>query len=286
MAIRQDALLRTATHREQVVIEPTRGWAALKFREIWRYRELLYFLTWRDIKVRYKQTALGVAWAIIQPVVDMVVFTLIFGHVAHLPSEGVPYPIFTFAALLPWTYFAYVMQQSGNSLVYNANMVSKVYFPRLALPISTGLAGLLDFAIAFVVLIGMMLFYHIHPGIQVLLLPLFLLLAIAVALGVGIWLAALNVEYRDVKYVLPLLTQVWLYASPVAYSASLVKGKLAIIYALNPMAGVIQGFRWTVLGVGKAPGLSLVPSVAVTLLLLVGGLFYFRRMEQTFADVI
>jgi lipopolysaccharide transport system permease protein len=286
MAIQPDVLLRPAAGRERVVIEPSRGWAALKLREIWRYRELVYFLTWRDIKVRYKQTALGAAWAIIQPLVNMVIFTLIFGRVAHLPSDGVPYPIFTFAALLPWTYFAYVMQMSGNSLVMNTNMVSKVYFPRLALPISAGLAGLLDLAIGFVVLIGMMLFYHVHPGIQILLLPLFLLLAVATALGVGVWLSALNVEYRDVKYALPLLIQVWLYASPVAYSASLITGKLAIIYALNPMAGVIEGFRWCLLPSSPPPGVALLPSVAIALLLLIGGLFYFRRMEQTFADVI
>jgi lipopolysaccharide transport system permease protein len=269
-----------------VVIQPSRGLAALNLRDLWRYRDLLYILAWRDVKVRYKQTALGAAWAIIQPVVNMVIFTVIFGHVAHLPSNGVPYAVFTLAALLPWTYFSYVLTQSGESLVGNANMISKVYFPRLVLPVSAALAGLVDFAVAFIVLAGMMLFFHVHLGIGLLFLPFFLLLAIAAALSVGIWLSALNVKYRDVRYTLPFITQVWLYASPVAYSAGLVKGKLALVYALNPMAGVIEGFRWALLGVGPTPGLNLLPSVAVTLLLLFSGLVYFRRMEQTFADMV
>jgi lipopolysaccharide transport system permease protein len=269
-----------------VVIQPSRGPVALNLRDLWRYRDLLYILAWRDVKVRYKQTALGAAWAIIQPVFNMIIFTVIFGHVAHLPSNGVPYAVFTLAALLPWTYFSYVLQQSGESLVENARMISKVYFPRLVLPISAALAGLVDFGVAFVVLVGMMLFLHVHPGIGLLFLPLFLLLAIAAALSAGIWLSALNVKYRDVRYTLPFLTQVWLYASPVAYSAGLVKGKLALVYALNPMAGVIEGFRWALLGVGPTPGLNLLPSVAVTLLLLISGLVYFRRMEQTFADMV
>jgi lipopolysaccharide transport system permease protein len=267
-------------------LEATHGWAALKLRELWRYRELMYFLMWRDIKVRYKQTALGAAWAVIQPIVSMIIFTIIFGRVAHLPSDGVPYPIFTFAALVPWNYFSYILQQSGNSLVNNANMISKVYFPRLIFPISSALAGLVDFFVAFGVLLIMMAFYHIGPGIRLLALPLFLLLAIATALGVGLWLSALNVKYRDVKFVLPFLTQVWLYASPIAYSASLVKGKLAVVYAVNPMAGTVAGFRWAILGTNHPPGLTVLPSVAVAVVLLVSGVFYFRRVEQTFADVV
>lgn len=269
-----------------VVIEPSHGLVKLNLRDLWRYRDLLYILAWRDVKVRYKQTALGAGWAIIQPVFNMIIFTLIFGHVAHLPSDGVPYAVFTLTALLPWTYFAYVLTQSGESLVENARMITKVYFPRLVLPVAAALAGLVDFVISFVVLVGLMLFFHVHPGVGVVFLPFFLLLAVVAGLSAGIWLSALNVKYRDVRYALPFLTQVWLYASPVAYSAGLVKGPLAIVYALNPMAGVIGGFRWALLGVGSAPGLSLVLSVVTTLLLLVGGLVYFRRMEQTFADLV
>jgi lipopolysaccharide transport system permease protein len=268
------------------LIQPARGWVGVDLRELWRYRELIYFLTWRDIKIRYKQTTLGAGWAIIQPIVNTIIFTVIFGRAAHFPSNGLPYPIFTFTALLPWTYFAYVLQQSGTSVITNANMLSKVYFPRLVLPLSAALAGLVDFGLALVVLIGMMLWYHVHPGIQILLLPAFLLLAMVTALGVGIWLAALSAEYRDVRYILPFLTQVWLYASPVAYAASLVTGKLAVVYALNPMAGVIEGFRWALLGVGGLPGRSLLISVAISALLLIGGVLYFSRMEQSFADII
>jgi lipopolysaccharide transport system permease protein len=283
-------VLRAAVdgHRvvEPTVIKPSRGWTALQLGELWRYRELVYFLTWRDIKVRYKQTALGAAWAIIQPLATMIVFTLIFGRIAHLPSEGVPYPVFTFAALLPWTYFAYVLQQSGNSLISNANMLSKVYFPRLALPLSTGLAGLVDFAIAFCVFLVMMFFYHLHPGIRLITLPLFLLLAIVTAMGVGLWLSALSVAYRDVKYAIPFLLQVWLYASPVAYAAQLVTGKYSVLYSVNPMAGVIEGFRWALLGTSRPPGLSIVPSIVASCVLLISGLYYFKRVERTFADIV
>jgi len=267
-------------------IEPTRGWAPLQLAKLWQYRELVYFLAWRDVKVRYKQTALGAAWAIIQPLLTMAVFSIIFGRVAHLPSDGVPYPLFTFTALLPWTYFAYVLQESGNSVLNNARMMSKVYFPRLALPLSTALAGLVDFAIAFAVLVGMLLLFGVHPGPRILALPLFLLLAVAVSMAVGIWLSGLSAQYRDIKYVIPFLTQIWLLVSPVAYGTGLVKGKLALIYAFNPMSGVIEGFRWAILGVGVGPGLALLPSLSATLVLLVGGLYYFRRMEQTFADLV
>jgi len=275
-----------ATNTTRVVIRPSRGFVSLNLRDLWNYRDLLYILAWRDVKVRYKQTALGAGWAIIQPVFNMVIFTVIFGHVAHLPSDGVPYALFTLAALLPWTYFSYVLTNSGESLVENGRMISKVYFPRLVLPISAALAGLVDLAVAFVVYVVMMLFFHMHPGIGLLFLPFFILFGIAAGLSFGIWLSALNVKYRDVRYTIPFLTQVLLYASPVAYSASVVKGPLAYVYALNPMVGVISGFRWALLGVGAAPGLLLVPSVVTTVVLLIGGLVYFRRMEQTFADLV
>lgn len=268
------------------VIQPSRGLVALNLRDLWRYRDLLYILAWRDVKVRYKQTALGAAWAIIQPVFNMVVFTVIFGRVAHLPSEGVPYALFTLAALLPWNYVAYVLTNAGESLVANGNMISKVYFPRLVLPVAAALAGLVDLAVASVVLAGLMLFYHVHPGVGIVALPLFVLFAVMAGLAAGLWLSALNVKYRDVRYTIPFLVQVGLYASPVAYATGLVKGPLSWVYALNPMTGVIDGFRWALLGVGPAPGLSLLPSVATTLLLLIGGLIYFRRMEQTFADMV
>lgn len=270
----------------RTVMRPSTGRTRLNLGDLVRSRGLIYFLMWRDIKIRYKQTVLGAGWTVIQPVVTMIIFTVIFGRVAHLPSAGLPYPIFTFAALLPWTYFAYVLQQAGTSLVLNANMVSKSYFPRLVLPIAAGLAGLLDLAIAFLVLVVMMIFYHVHPGLAIVALPLFLAWAIATSMGVGIWLAALSAEYRDVKYVLPFLTQIWLYASPVAYSAGLIKGKIAIVYAFNPMAGVIEGFRWCLLGVNPHFGWNLLPSLGVTVILLMSALYYFRRMEQTFADII
>lgn len=268
------------------IIQPSRGWVALKLREVWAYRELLYFLTWRDIRVRYKQTVLGAAWAIIQPFFTMVVFSIFFGHLAKVPSEGLPYPIFAYCALLPWNYFAGALDRAGNSLVGSANLISKVYFPRLVVPISAVLAGLLDFAIAFLVLIGMMLFYGIVPTAAVLTLPLFLFMALATALGVGLWLSALNVQYRDVRYAIPFLIQFWLFATPVAYPSSLVPERWRALYGLNPMAGVVEGFRWALLGRSEAPGPLLGVSVVVVALLFVGGLFYFRRMEKTFADVV
>jgi len=268
------------------VIEPRLGWAPLRLGELWRYRELLYFLTWRDVKVRYKQTVLGAAWAVLQPLLTMVIFTVIFGHFAKIPSDGVPYPVFSYTALLPWTFFAYALGQASNSLVGNANLISKVYFPRLVIPIAASLAGLLDFAIAFVVLLGMLAFYRLAPTPAVLALPLFLLLALAAALAVGIWLSALNVQYRDVRYVVPFLTQVWLYATPVAYPSSLIHGPLHLVFALNPMSGVVEGFRWALLGKTALDFPALAISSSVTVLALVGGLFYFRRMEQQFADVV
>ncbi len=266
-------------------ITPSRGWVSLKLREVWEYRELLYFLTWRDVKVRYKQTALGAAWAIIQPFMTMVAFSLFFGQLGKIPSDGVPYPIFSFTALLPWSFFAYALGQSSNSLVGSANLISKVYFPRLVIPISSVLSGALDFAIAFVVLLGMMLYFGIAPTSAVVLLPLFLLLALVTALGVGLWLSALNVEYRDVRYTVPFLTQFWLFATPVAYPSSLLGEPWRTLYGLNPMVGVVEGFRWAMLGTAP-PGPMLGVSAVVSVALLISGAFYFRRMERTFADVV
>jgi lipopolysaccharide transport system permease protein len=269
-----------------IQIEPSKGWVFLKLHDLWEYRELLYFLAWRDIKVRYKQTVLGAAWAIIQPFSTMVVFSIFFGRLAKMPSDGIPYPIFAYCALLPWSYFAGALDRAGNSLVGSANLVTKVYLPRLVLPLSATMAGLLDFAIAFVVLIAMMIFYGITPTSAVWTLPFFLLLALATSLGVGLWLSALNVQYRDVRYTIPFLTQFWLFASPVAYPSSLVPEQWRVLYGLNPMAGVIEGFRWALLGKGSGPGPMLAVSVLVTAVLLVSGAYYFRRMEKTFADVV
>jgi lipopolysaccharide transport system permease protein len=255
-------------------------------KEIWNYRELLYFLIWRDIKVRYKQTVLGAAWAIIQPVFMMLVFSLFFGKLARVPSDGLPYPIFVFTALLPWHLFAYALAESSNSLVANERLITKVYFPRLIVPVAAVLAGLADFAIAFVILILMMLYYRVVPGIGIVFLPFFLLLAIGTALAVGLWLSALNVQYRDVRYTLAFLTQFWLFATPVSYPSSIVPEKWRALYGLNPMAGVVEGFRWALLGKGEPPGALLAVSIVMVILLLIGGLFYFRRMEQTFADIV
>lgn len=267
-------------------IQPSKGWVSLKLRDLWEYRELLYFLAWRDIKVRYKQTALGAAWAIIQPFFTMVVFSIFFGRLAKVPSDGIPYPIFAYCALLPWSYFAGALDRVGNSLVGSANLITKIYFPRLVVPLSATIAGLLDFAIAFVVLIGMMVFYKITPTAALWSLPFFLLLALATALAVGLWLSALNVEYRDVRYTIPFITQFWLFASPVAYPSSLVPEKWRVFYGLNPMTGVVEGFRWALLGKSEGPGPLLAVSIVMTLLLLVSGAYYFRRMEKTFADVV
>ncbi|MGD0877091.1 MAG: ABC transporter permease [Anaerolineales bacterium] len=268
------------------VIEPPKGWAPLALGELWKFRELLFFLTWRDIKVRYKQTALGAAWAILQPVLTMILFSIVFGGLAKLPSEGIPYPIFTFTALLPWQLFAFALSESSNSLVGSQNLVSKVYFPRLVVPFSSVLAGVIDFAIALVVLIGMMAFYHIRLTLLIFLLPVFLLLALASALAVGLWLSALNVKYRDIRYVVPFLTQFWMYATPIAYSSSLIPEKWRWLYSLNPMTGVVEGFRLAILGKSSLDVFSLSVSAAVVVLLLIGGLYYFKRMESSFADII
>jgi homopolymeric O-antigen transport system permease protein len=267
-------------------IEPSTRWPALGLRELWEYRELLYFLTWRDIKVRYKQTALGAAWAVIQPFFLMVVFSLFFGRLAGVPSDGVPYPIFSFCGLLPWQLFANSLTQSSNSLVGSQNLITKVYFPRLVVPISAVLAGLVDFAIAFVILLAMLFFYGIVPGWQIVALPGLIVLAVMTALSVGLWLSALNVQYRDVRYTINFLVQFWLFATPVAYPSSIVPEKWRVVYGLNPMVGVVDGFRWALLGRPESPGLLLAVSSVVVLLLLAGGLYYFRRMEQQFADIV
>lgn len=268
------------------VYEPTHGWLSLHLGELWHYRELLYFLTWRDIKVRYKQTALGVAWAVLQPLITMVIFSVIFGQLAKLPSDGIPYPIFSYAALLPWGLFSGALQRAGTSLVANSNLITKVYFPRLVIPISAVAAGLVDFVISFVVLLGLMFYYRITPTWMILTIPLFVLLAVLTALAVSLWLSALNVQFRDVQHMIPFLIQAWMYASPVAYSTGLIpNGPWRILYGLNPLAGVIQGFRWALLG-GNPPNELMAISGVIVLLLLLSGLFYFRRMEKTFADVV
>jgi lipopolysaccharide transport system permease protein len=268
------------------IIRPTRGWVPLRLGELWEYRELFWFLTWRDVKVRYKQTALGASWAVLQPLLTMLVFSLFFGKLAGVPSEGVPYPVFAFAALVPWTFFANSLNLAGNSLVQQERILSKVYFPRLVLPGAAVLSGLLDLGLSLAVLLGIMAYYGITPGLALLALPLLLLLAAATALGVGLWLAALNVKYRDVRHTLVFLTQLWLFASPVAYATSLVPEGWRAVYALNPMVGVIDGTRWALLDVGEPPGLTLAVSGAVVVAILVGGLYYFRRLERSFADLV
>jgi lipopolysaccharide transport system permease protein len=267
-------------------IEPSTRWPSLGLNEVWDYRELLYFLTWRDIKVRYKQTVLGAIWAIIQPLFMMVVFSLFFGRLAGVPSDGVPYPVFTFCALLPWQLFAHALTESSNSLVGNRNLITKVYFPRLVVPISAVLGGTVDFAISFVILLALMFLYGIVPAWQVVAVPGLVLLAVTTALAVGLWLAALNVKYRDVRYTINFLVQFWLFATPVAYPSSIVPARWRVLYGLNPMVGVVDGFRWALLGKPESPGLPLLVSLIVVLLLLVGGLYYFRRLEQEFADIV
>ncbi len=269
-----------------VVIEPSRGRISLKLGEVWEYRELLYFLTWRDLKVRYKQTVLGAAWAIIQPFFTMVVFSLFFGKLARVPSDGIPYPIFSYAALVPWSFFAHGLSESSNSLVGSANLIRKVYFPRLVVPISSVVSGVVDFLLALVVLLGMMLYFRIVPTANVVWLPLLLLLAFVTALGVGLWLSALNVQYRDVRYTIPFLVQAWMFATPIAYPSSLLDEPWRSVYGLNPMAGVVEGFRWALLGTETAPGPMILISSLAALLLLISGAFYFRRMEKTFADIV
>ncbi len=276
----------TTSVRRTTTVRPSNGWVAVRFGELWDYRELFYFLTWRDIKVRYKQTAFGAAWAVLQPFLTMVVFSLFFGSLAGIPSGDVPYPVFAFAALVPWTFFATAVTLAGNSLVEQQRILAKVYFPRLIVPAAAVLACLVDFAIAFVVLLVMMLVYGIVPSAAILTLPFFVLLAALTALAVGLWLAALNVLYRDVRYVIPFLVQLWLFVSPVAYPSSLVPEPWDAVYGLNPMAGVIDGFRWALLSESEPPGPMLAVSVVTIGALLAGGFLYFRRMERSFADVV
>lgn len=267
-------------------IAPARGWIGLRLRELWEYRELLYFLAWREIKVRYKQTALGIAWVVLQPLLAMLIFSLFFGRLARIPSDGLPYPLFAFAGLVPWTFFANALTLSSNSLITSAHLITKVYFPRLALPISSILAGLLDLLIATGVLGLFMALYGVAPSARAVWLPLLALLAAITALGVGLWLSALNVEYRDFKYTVPFLTQLWLFATPIAYPSSLVPEGWRALYALNPMVGVVEGFRWALLAAPTHPGNSVFVSSLAAALLLVSGAVYFRRMERSFADVI
>ena len=278
----------TATTRtpETILIRPTTGLAALNLGDLWTYRELILFMIWRDLKVRYKQTFLGAAWAVIQPVLTMLVFNFVFGTVAKVPTDGVPYPIFSFTALLPWGLFTTALNTASRSLTANQNMITKIYFPRLVLPMASVLGGVVDFGIAFLILVGMLFYYHVTPTAAVWTLPLFIMLALITALGVALWLSAINVRYRDVNYVLPFLTQFWLFLTPVAYSAKVISEKWQIVYALNPMAGVVNGFRWALLGTDTGPGLTMAVSAAIALIVLVSGLFYFRSMERTFADTI
>jgi lipopolysaccharide transport system permease protein len=268
------------------VVEPARRLLDLDLRALWQYRELLYFLIWRDVKVRYKQTAIGFTWVIIQPLVTMVIFTVIFGNFANIPSDGLPYPIFSFTALLPWSYFAQALGQSGRSLVGNAGLISKVYFPRLVIPLVSVSSPLVDFAVSFLVLLGMMVWFSVTPTWGVLLLPVFLLLAALTAFAVGLWLSALNVRYRDVSQLMPFLVQVWMYASPVIYPVSTIPEKWRLLYSLNPMVGVIEGFRWALLGKSSPDFTVMAVGSAIVLLLLAGGLVYFKRVESSFADVI
>lgn len=269
------------------VLAPSRGWVSINFKELWAYRELFYFLTWRDIKVRYKQTALGAVWAILQPFLTMVVFSLFFGSLAEVPSDGIPYPIFSYAALVPWTFFANGLTNSANSLVNSQNLLQKIYFPRLIIPFSSIISGSVDFVIAFVVLLGMMLVYGIVPTWNILWLPFLILLAVITSLGVGLWLSALNVQFRDIRYIVPFLIQFWMFATPIAYPSSLINNEvLRILYGINPMVGVVEGFRWALLGTATAPGQIVFISAVAATLLFVSGLFYFRRMEKTFADVV
>jgi len=267
-------------------IRPSKGWVSLGLKELWDYRELLFFLIWRDIKVRYKQTVLGASWAIIQPFFTMVVFSLFFGKLAKVPSDGIPYPIFSYSALVPWAFFAHGLNQASNSLVGGSNLIKKVYFPRLAMPIASVLAGVVDFVLAFVMLIGMIFYYGMVPTVNIVFLPLFLLLALITSLGVSLWLSAMYVQFRDIRHIIPFLTQIWLFATPIAYPSSLLSEPWRTIYGLNPMVGVVEGFRWALLGTKTAPWLIIILSSLVAVALLITGAYYFRRMEKTFADVV
>ena len=270
----------------RTVIKPSVGWPSIDLKEIWAYRELLGILAWRDVSVRYKQSVVGIGWAIIQPVMTMIIFTIIFGKFAKLPSEGIPYPVFTYCALLPWSYFARSLGDSSDSLVGSAHLITKIHFPRIILPVSKVFAGLIDLSIAFIILVGMMVWYRILPTAGILLLPVFIVIAMLASLGVGLWLTALNVLYRDVKFVVPFLIQFWMYASPVAYSTSIIPDQWKWVYGLNPMVGVVEGFRWALLG-KTAPLISMffIP-VLIIFVVLISGIYFFKKMEKMFADII
>jgi lipopolysaccharide transport system permease protein len=280
-----DTATLPASATKLTIVDPSSGWAALRLGELWDYRELLFFLIWRDVKVRYKQTALGVAWAVLQPLLTMFVFSLFFGRLARIASDGLPYPVFNLAGLVPWTFFAFGLNEAATSVVGSRHLITKVYFPRLAIPLATVLAGLVDFAVAFVLLLTVMAWYGIVPGFGSLFVIPLVLLAFVTALGAGLWLAALNVQYRDVRYVLPFLTQLWLFATPIVYPSSLVPAAWRPVYGLNPMVGVVDGFRWALLG-SAPPGPALAVSACAALAFAVGGIFYFRRMERAFADIV
>ena len=276
----------SATRLIRTRIQPSKGWVPVNLRELWEYRELLFFLVWRDLKVRYKQTIIGASWAILQPFLTMVIFSIFFGNLAKIDSDGLPYPIFSYAALVPWTFFANALTQASNSLVVNANMVKKIYFPKLTMPVATVLAGIVDFCLAFIVLIGMMIYYNQFPTWNIIWLPLLLLLAFVSSVGVGLWLSALNVQFRDVRYMIPFLTQAWFFLTPITYSSSIVPDAWRPIYGLNPMVGVVEGFRWALLGTDTAPGPIILVSSLIALFLFLSGAFYFRRMEKNFADIV
>ena len=279
--------VRNGSEKKPLIrIQPTKGWTALKLNEVWDHRELIGIFVWRDIKVRYRQTVIGALWAIVQPFLTMVVFTVFFGRLAGIPSDDIPYPIFSFAALVPWTFFANSINQASNSLVNNAEMLKKIYFPRLTMPMASVLGGLVDFILAFVILIFMMLYYGYVPTINILWFPLFVLLAMITALGVSLWLAAMNVQFRDVRYMVPFIIQIWLFATPVVYPSSLLTEPWHTLYGLNPMVGVVEGFRWALLGTGSGPGPMDFLSFSVALVILISGVYYFRRVEKIFADVI
>lgn len=278
--------LRQSENLAVLRIEPTRGWVSLGLRELWGYRELIYFFIWRDIKVRYKQTVLGGLWAILQPFFTMLIFSVFFGRLAKIPSDSVPYPLFAFTALVPWQFFANGLSLSSTSLVASSNLVAKVYFPRLALPVSKVLSGVVDFLLAFAMLVVLMVYYGIKPTYHVLWVPCFFLLALTTALGVSIWFSALHVQFRDVQHAIPFVVQAWLFATPVAYPSSLLSEPWRTLYGINPMVGVVEGFRWALLGTTTAPGPIIAVSSTVSIALLVSGTFYFRRLEKTFADIV
>ena len=282
----QAAAAAVPAERVQLRIEPSSGWVPLSLKDLWEYRELLYFLTWRNIKVRYKQTVLGASWAILQPFFSMVVFSLFFGKLAGLDSDGLPYPIWNFAALVPWTFFANGVTNSSNSLIGNQNLIKKVYFPRLVVPISTVLSGAVDFVLAFIVLLGMMAVFNVVPTADVVWLIPLLILAFVTSLGAGLWFSALNVQFRDVRFTIPFIVQFWMFATPIVYSSTLLPQPWRTLYGINPMAGVVEGFRWALLGTDTRPGPMIIVSSVSAILLLVGGLYYFKRLEKSFADVV